>query len=189
MLESAPLSDALSISIKRISRHQMRTAGHRCRTSASFRIGLPRERAQSSTRTLSTTTVYSERCLPSALSQKRLCEGVGMKNLESRSSPVVADDASEERKGLLWDEGEDRFDADQESIPQLPESSRRRRCCISTSLIVLILAAVLTPSLYFGLRPTRPVADFDNQKLRSNGTHFFKKTALIVSIDGLRYVS
>lgn len=95
-------------------------------------------------------------------------------------------DTSDERKGLLWEEAEDEFATD-DPVLQPSSSSRRRRCCAG-ALIALILAAVVIPALYFGLRAPRPVADFDSQKLRSNGTHQFKKTALIVSIDGLRYV-
>ena len=91
----------------------------------------------------------------------------------------------ERKEGLLWEEGEDEFATQDDSILQQPSNSRRKRCCAG-ALIALILAAVVTPALYFGLRAPRPVADFDSQKLRSNGTHLFKKTALIVSIDGLR---
>ncbi|GJE99017.1 phosphodiesterase domain-containing protein [Phanerochaete sordida] len=93
-------------------------------------------------------------------------------------------DTSDERKGLLWDEGDDDLSVQDEPLPSA-SSSRRRKCC-SITLIALILSAIAVPSLYFGLRAPRPVADFNSQKLRSNGTHQFRKTSLIVSIDGLR---
>ena len=111
-----------------------------------------------------------------------------MKDADGRHKLADTADASEERKGLLWEEGEDGYTPEDEDIPPASPNSQRRRCCIASSLIALILAAVVTPALYYWLRPSRPVADFNNQKLRSNGTHYFKKTSLIVSIDGLRCV-
>ena len=108
-----------------------------------------------------------------------------MKDAKHRPMSHEEQDTLDERKGLLWEEGEDEFATQDDSILQQPSNSRRKRCCAG-ALIALILAAVVTPALYFGLRAPRPVADFDSQKLRSNGTHLFKKTALIVSIDGLR---
>lgn len=111
---------------------------------------------------------------------------MNMKDTDGRHKLADTVDVSEERKGLLWEEGEDTYPHEDETIPPPSRSSQRRRCCIASSLIALILAAVVTPALYYWSRPSRPVADFDNQKLRSNGTHYFKKTSLIVSIDGLR---
>lgn len=112
-----------------------------------------------------------------------------MKDSEGHVKLADAAEAAEERKGLLWEEGEETYTSEDDIIPPTPRRSQRRQCCIASSLIALILAAVLTPALYYGFRTSRPVADFDSQKLRSNGTHSFRKTSLIVSIDGLRYVS
>ncbi|KIP08617.1 hypothetical protein PHLGIDRAFT_104115 [Phlebiopsis gigantea 11061_1 CR5-6] len=109
-----------------------------------------------------------------------------MKDSEGHLKLGAAAETAEERKGLLWEEGEELYTTEDDIIPPSARSAHRRRCCIASLLIALILAAVLTPALYYGLRTSRPVADFDSQKLRSNGTHMFKKTSLIVSIDGLR---
>ncbi|KAI0696269.1 Phosphodiest-domain-containing protein [Cytidiella melzeri] len=93
----------------------------------------------------------------------------------------------EERKGLLSSSHEDYNDND-DDISEFPEQkSRRWLYCAAVGLIVLMLGAVFGPPLLRTIHPPpRPIADFDSQKLRSNGTHLFKKTALIVSIDGLR---
>jgi hypothetical protein len=107
---------------------------------------------------------------------------------DAEGHPAETEGTLDERKGLLWDEEEDVTTTREDTITQSSRPSRRR-CCCASALILLLLSAVVTPSLYYLLRQPRPVADFDSQKLRSNGTHNFKKTALIVSIDGLRYVS
>ena len=112
-----------------------------------------------------------------------------MKDPDGRHKLADKVDVSEERKGLLWEEGEDNHVTEDEIIPPSSRKSQRRRCCIASSLIGLILTAVVAPALYYWVKPSRPVADFDSQKLRSNGTHYFKKTSLIVSIDGLRCVA
>jgi hypothetical protein len=92
----------------------------------------------------------------------------------------------EERKGLLADSHEDQV------VDNLSEisSTKRRKWLYGAAIgfILLLLGATFGPPLLQTVArpPPRPVADFDSQKLRSNGTHLFKKTALIVSIDGLR---
>ena len=107
------------------------------------------------------------------------------KSAKGRLSDELRD---EERKGLLTgstshEEGYD----DLSEIP--PRKSRKWLYTAATGFILLLLGAVFGPPLLRTIQPqTRPVADFDSHKLRSNGTHLFKKTALIVSIDGLRYV-
>lgn len=94
----------------------------------------------------------------------------------------------EERKGLLSESSPYHDeDYDDEDIPEVQHKSRRWLYGAAIGFIVLILGAVFVPPLVRAVRPPpKPVADFDSQKLRSNGTHLFKKTALIVSIDGLR---
>jgi len=90
----------------------------------------------------------------------------------------------EERKGLL---SSSRDDYEDDDTPEVQPRARRKGLYFSAiGLIVLMLGAVFGPPLVRTMRAPRPVADFDNQRLRSNGTHLFKKTALIVSIDGLR---
>lgn len=69
--------------------------------------------------------------------------------------------------------------------------SRKRMASVSIVLIVIILGASLT-SLNVGRwkgkigTPSHPNSQFVGSELRSNGTHDFRRTVLIVSIDGLR---
>jgi len=60
----------------------------------------------------------------------------------------------------------------------------------SSVLIVLILGASLSRP-YLGQAPfvPHPNSLYGGNELRSNGTHDFKRTVLLVSIDGLRYVA
>ena len=88
---------------------------------------------------------------------------------------------SEEREGLLSDK--DHYNKDDEDSAE-QDVSRWKIYVLAGVLSVLLLSAVFVPPLL--RRGRRPVADFDSQKLRLNGTHTFRKTALIVSIDGLR---
>lgn len=88
----------------------------------------------------------------------------------------------EEREGLL--SGKEHFDSEHdESRSDVP---RTRVYVLASVLALLMLGAIFAPPLL--KTAARPVADFNSRKLRTNGTHAFRKTALIVSIDGLRYV-
>lgn len=86
----------------------------------------------------------------------------------------------EEREGLLSGKENSNEAHDTTGEHDIP---RGRVYLIAAVLVVLMLGAVFAPPL---LKSSRPQADFDSQKLRSNGTHTFRKTSLIVSIDGLR---
>lgn len=99
----------------------------------------------------------------------------------------------EERKGLLSnfdvedrDNGEPpRYEDEEYAEPRERTPLRKRRIAwIAGGLITLILGASFLRPLWswcgMGSRPTDP------SKLLSNGTHEFKRTILIVSIDGLR---
>ncbi|KAI0076312.1 Phosphodiest-domain-containing protein [Panus rudis PR-1116 ss-1] len=93
----------------------------------------------------------------------------------------VGNPSDEERRGLL--SGEDNEGIE---IPEPRWKSKKTLSGIAAVLILLILGAVFGPPLYSALKPRPPHEDFDPRRLRSNGTHYFKKTSLIVSIDGLR---
>ena len=103
----------------------------------------------------------------------------------------------EERKGLLSnfdvedrDNGEPpRYEDEEYPEPRKHAPLRKKRiACIAGGFITLILgASFLVPlsrawccGMGAASRPTDP------SKLLSNGTHEFKRTVLIVSIDGLR---
>ena len=87
----------------------------------------------------------------------------------------------EEREGLL--SGKEFYEG-QEDLAR-KDVPGKRVYILAGLMALLMLGAVFGPPL---LRSSRPHADFDSRKLRSNGTHPFRKTSLIVSIDGLRYL-
>jgi len=103
----------------------------------------------------------------------------------------------EERKGLLSnfdiDDGDNgappRYEDEEYAEPRERTPLRKRRiACIAGGFIALILGATflvpISRAWCGGMGATsRPT---DPSKLLSNGTHEFKRTVLIVSIDGLR---
>lgn len=95
----------------------------------------------------------------------------------------------EERKGLL--SGVD--DSDQLDLPTQSSSeswpSKRVAIGASVFLITLIIGGIFSLSFFYNTPSTaHPDQDYQGHAVRSNGTHNFKRTVLIVSIDGLRYV-
>lgn len=70
--------------------------------------------------------------------------------------------------------------------------TRKRITVIAGVLIFLLLGAAITPpfmrSCVGNRKNTHPNSKFVGSELRSNGTNDFKRTVLIVSIDGLRCV-
>ncbi|KAJ7069556.1 alkaline-phosphatase-like protein [Mycena amicta] len=115
----------------------------------------------------------------------------------SRKSSRKSD--KEERKGLLSGT-EDAFNPAEEDWKADPELddldtehgwSRRKIIFAAAALIFLLITGVMART--FLLSPTHPPSQethpnllFHGDGLRSNGTHDFKRTVLIVSIDGLR---
>jgi hypothetical protein len=90
---------------------------------------------------------------------------------------------TEERKGLL------------SSDPEQPQSSEydnekrngwstRKVAVAGASFILLLIGGAFARILL--LEPAHH--DFSGEDIRSNGTHDFRRTVLMVSIDGLRYV-
>ncbi len=93
---------------------------------------------------------------------------------------------SEERKGLL-------SGVDTPSISESDTSKSSPFCGQSTRLsfagIGVLLGLILSVFFYCLYIPPRLVNNphFDGQTLRSNGTQEFKRTVVLVSIDGLRH--
>jgi len=101
---------------------------------------------------------------------------------------------AEERKGLLSrdDDPYDHDSSEEDDIQQQPRSwSRTRIASVAIALIGLLVAGTFARTVLFA-KSSRPPAhhnSYSETALRSNGTHEFKRTVLIVSIDGLRYLS
>ncbi|CAK5284008.1 unnamed protein product [Mycena citricolor] len=125
----------------------------------------------------------------------------------SASSSRKADTAKhvgtrEERKGLLSDPDDTLADkqwslhspdADPSETDSISRPwSRKRILCAAISLIVLLATGafarsfLLSPPQGSPRIPAHPNLAFHGDELRSNGTHDFRRTVLIVSIDGLR---
>ncbi|KAF9562603.1 Phosphodiest-domain-containing protein [Agrocybe pediades] len=101
---------------------------------------------------------------------------------------------SEERRGLL-NTGEDDHDefpgSYQEDASDSKSWSRRRITLVAASVIGLLVTGTLARTALFGNpirmpQHTQQQATFSGDVLRSNGTENFKRTVVIVSIDGLR---
>jgi hypothetical protein len=102
---------------------------------------------------------------------------------------IIVFSQSEERKGLL--SGIDTFSTGPDEPKPVPWYHGSRLFSSAFSWIMVIFAALL--GLVFGVSywlsaPPNSINahHFNGDTLRSNGTHEFKRTALLVSIDGLR---
>uniref|UniRef100_A0A8H7XQR2 Phosphodiest-domain-containing protein n=1 Tax=Psilocybe cubensis TaxID=181762 RepID=A0A8H7XQR2_PSICU len=97
----------------------------------------------------------------------------------------------EERKGLLIDADENLDDHDEyfeDDIPTTRSSWSRRKITTTAIVIIgLLVTGALARTVLFGSpgRMTNHSA-FSGEELRSNGTALFKRTVVVVSIDGLR---
>ncbi|EMD40100.1 hypothetical protein CERSUDRAFT_122188 [Gelatoporia subvermispora B] len=108
--------------------------------------------------------------------------------LSSASAEMACATSEEERKALLAHHDEEHLLHEELVQPSSP--SKWHRTAIKgagVAFVVLLVGAIFSRPLMrtLGLTP-RPSLDFDECGLRNNGTHDFKKTTLIVSIDGLR---
>lgn len=105
-------------------------------------------------------------------------------SLRANTFPVIL---SEERRGLL--SGRDTLSiADVDTTKPSPLCDRSS--CLSVTVVGVLLGLIL--SAFYWLYTPPQLADslhFDGQTLRSNGTQEFKRTVLLVSIDGLRHAS
>lgn len=101
----------------------------------------------------------------------------------------IEDVAGEERRRLLSDGDDGECGEDLKVVHGSPEGwSRKKIVGISLALITMLFAGAFTRRLLLGPSKVTNTWLFSGDELRSNGTHDFKRTVLIVSIDGLRYV-
>ncbi len=115
-------------------------------------------------------------------------------SVPSKSRDRLSRDSYEEREGLL-DES-DKFESfdnhfDKDGLADTdddPDSWPRSKIVKTASafIILLVLGAFARALLRSGPSSLHPNLSFHGDYLRSNGTHDFKRTVLIVSIDGLR---
>jgi Type I phosphodiesterase / nucleotide pyrophosphatase len=111
-----------------------------------------------------------------------------------QSKRIAMEPEKEERKGLLSGETSSKNEALDDTSPRW---SRRALVITSLSFIGLLLCASLLPPLFGyhrGIRGDDVLDEVEDERigfqeddtLKSNGTHDFKRTVLMVSIDGLR---
>ena len=95
----------------------------------------------------------------------------------------------QERKALLSSGSDEPDDYSLEDIEDKHGWSSRSIAITALALIMLLIMGVSARTMFFG-SPARKqqLASSSSSTLRSNGTHEFKPTVLIVSIDGLRCV-
>ena len=111
--------------------------------------------------------------------------------LPSNSTRHSVDD--DERKALISPQDRLPEDShyDEEENAALQPPTRSRKCLVFSVLFFsLLLLSIAIPVRRFFSNPTETSTkpQLKTQGLLNNGTHDFKKTAIIVSIDGLRYV-
>lgn len=90
----------------------------------------------------------------------------------------------EERKGLLSEDYNEKPEPD----TQPNVWSSQKVAAVAVTLICILLSGAVVRTLLIA-QPLHPNLLFHRGVLRSNGTHDFKRTVLLVSIDGLRWVN
>ena len=92
----------------------------------------------------------------------------------------------EERKGLLSTTDDDYDDGPEDHSDAKPW--KRKKIVFTAFIFIALLITGVIARALLRTRPS-PRHPFTGTVLRSNGTHEFKRTVLIVSIDGLRLVT
>jgi hypothetical protein len=105
-------------------------------------------------------------------------------SMASANKFALEDYAPEERKALLPSGSEP---DNSENIEDKDGWSSRKITLTALALIILLITGAFTLMVLCG-PPGRKRQSAASAILRSNGTHEFKPTVLIVSIDGLRCV-
>jgi predicted AlkP superfamily pyrophosphatase or phosphodiesterase len=108
----------------------------------------------------------------------------------SRSKPSAKRAKDEELKGLLAGiDDSDNHHTSSESPPTYSESWPSTRTAIIAIIFLfgIVIGGIFALSFFYTTpKGAHPDLDFQGHALRSNGTHNFKRTLVIVSIDGLR---
>ncbi|KAJ3747507.1 Phosphodiest-domain-containing protein [Lentinula detonsa] len=113
-------------------------------------------------------------------------------SLPSKSREMSSRSSYEEREGLLtasdeYDSFDDPFGKDLKTEPDDEAGwSRSKIVKTATGFILLLIFGAFARVLLRSPRQTHFNLSFNGDYIRSNGTHDFRRTALIVSIDGLR---
>ncbi len=94
------------------------------------------------------------------------------------------DDGDYEREGLLTGTDSEAY-LEKGEIPAQPTWSRNKLMGVAVGFIVLLVCGITAKHALYAPR-YHPNMFFNGDEVRSNGTHDFKRTVLIVSIDGLR---
>jgi len=89
----------------------------------------------------------------------------------------------EERRGLLDEEQHDKLVLGDNARPSW---STRKVAIAGASFILLLIGGAFARILL--MSPSHPDIHYHGDIVRSNGTHDFRRTVLMVSIDGLRCV-
>ncbi|KXN88101.1 hypothetical protein AN958_07560 [Leucoagaricus sp. SymC.cos] len=101
----------------------------------------------------------------------------------SKHKPSSESGNAEERKGLLSDADSE----EPEAYNQPPNAWSTRKIMVTAgTLIGLLVTGALARTLLFPPPPPHPNLLFHGDTIRSNGTHDFRRTVLMISIDGLR---
>jgi hypothetical protein len=113
-------------------------------------------------------------------------------NDSPKSNANLNNKTDEEREGLLSgvQDPERELDSPEHhglSWSQKPWSSSRLAALAVACILFLIGIVFARTFLLIRVSPTDRYASKNAQDVTSNGTHDFRKTVLIVSIDGLRY--
>ena len=130
-------------------------------------------------------------CAVLPIDSKRIAMARLLKLSPSSQEDIVLSSPSEERKGLL--SGVDTLPVSEADEPKLSSLWRNSRLTFGPARIAAVIGAffgLVLGGFYWFSAPScsARALHFNGDTLRSNGTQEFKRTVLLVSIDGLRHV-
>lgn len=107
-------------------------------------------------------------------------------NQKASKSPVSNHIDQEERLGLLSDDSEPSSEHFYDTTDKNVKSRKRKMAAIAGSLIALLITGTFARTFLWA-KPDQRTHSLHADDLFNNGTHQFKRTVVIVSIDGLRH--